>query len=184
MENAATSIQSTDKCQHRRRKNWSLIINKSCLSEAMHVTPVAKNKDQMPLDYWRVSSDSLHWRSANMCNFPFNLLPIITISQWCPLTDIIWPDQSFNLQCDECRYIFFFVDNIWPTSQSKTSDLFAPEAVSPVAAPPPANPRSWLGFCSGYVCVLCSSWCGNKKGKLLTSLWPDSALDFPHSDRI
>ena len=63
MENAATSIQSTDKCQHRRRKNWSLIINKSCLSEAMHVTPVAKNKDQMPLDYWRVSSDSLHWRS-------------------------------------------------------------------------------------------------------------------------
>ena len=46
-----------------RRKNWSLIINKSCLSEAMHVTPVAKNKDQMPLDYWRVSSDSLHWRS-------------------------------------------------------------------------------------------------------------------------
>ena len=33
--------------------------------------------------------------------------------------------------------IFVFVDNIWPTSQPKYSDLFAPEAVSPVAAQPP-----------------------------------------------
>ena len=33
------------------QKKKELIINKSCLSEAMHVTPVAKNKDQMPLDY-------------------------------------------------------------------------------------------------------------------------------------
>ena len=43
-----SSIQSTDKCQQKKKKD--LIINKSCLPEATHVTPVAKNKDQMPLD--------------------------------------------------------------------------------------------------------------------------------------
>ena len=65
-----SSIQSTDKCQQKEKKD--LIINKSCLPEATHVTPVAKNKDQMPLDSDSqvTASTALAILHANMCNFP------------------------------------------------------------------------------------------------------------------